>query len=95
MIRLISPVQDYVNFINSFDDDVGEDKIFDELDNRTLSELYEHFYRQKLQTVHGLRLYRFFCSIISQIATRRNFYLSKEQSIDFSIPSFSNRLEKK
>ena len=79
MIRLISPVQDYVNFINS----------------RTLSELYEHFYRQKLQIVHGLRLYNFFCSIISQIATRRNICLSEEQSIDFSIPSFSNRLEKK
>ena len=43
MIRLISPVQDDVNFINSFDNDVGVDEIFDELDNRTLFELYEHF----------------------------------------------------
>ena len=60
MIRLISPVEDYVNFINSFRDDVGVDKIFDRLDNRSLSELYEYFYRQKLQTVHGLRLYSFF-----------------------------------
>ena len=94
MIRLISPVEDYVNFINSFSDDVGVDEIFDKFDNRTLSELYEHFYRQKLQTVHGLRLYSFFCSIISQIASRRNFCLSEEQPIDLVNTTPFSSLEK-